>query len=101
LSGTIPAEWSSLTNLKALNLGHNKGLSGEIPAFLGKEVTELDFLDLQSTGLNGKIPIALEHLTAMSTFPTRVLFFFSVCFGTLLGEHSHLFRAVRSPFLSC
>ena len=51
LSGEIPAELGSLSNLESLDLSGN-GLSGEIPAELGS-LSNLTYLDLSGNGLSG------------------------------------------------
>ena len=61
LTGEIPAELGSLTNLERLNLRHNQ-LTGEIPAELGS-LTNLERLDLNANQLTGEIPAELGSLT--------------------------------------
>ncbi len=63
LSGQIPAELSSLTNLRILNLSRNK-LSGPIPAWLGS-LTNLEQLWLAGNELSGPIPAELGSLTGL------------------------------------
>ena len=58
LSGEIPAELGSLSNLTSLLLGGN-ALSGEIPAELGS-LSNLETLDLGFTDLSGCVPSGLE-----------------------------------------
>ena len=62
-SGTIPSQWSAMTNLKTLNVGRNEKIIGEIPSFLGTDVKGIQELDFHRTGLTGMIPTALEHLS--------------------------------------
>ena len=57
LSGEIPPELSSLSNLKSLELHYNR-LSGEIPAELGS-LWNLESLGLIYNALDAKIPV--EH----------------------------------------
>ena len=57
LSGEIPAELGSLSNLEYLDLQRNE-LSGEIPAELGS-LSNLEYLDLQGNELSGEIPAEL------------------------------------------
>ena len=61
LTGGIPAELGSLTNLKWLYLNNNQ-LTGGIPAELGS-LTNLERLDLSSNRLSGEIPAELGSLT--------------------------------------
>ena len=58
LSGEIPAELGSLSNLESLRLGGNS-LSGEIPAELGS-LSNLEYLVLHSNELSGCVPSSLE-----------------------------------------
>ena len=58
LSGEIPAELGSLSNLQSLWLNHN-GLSGEIPAELGS-LSYLKWLRLGGNSLSGCVPSSLE-----------------------------------------
>ncbi len=61
LSGEIPAELDSLSNLIILDLGENE-LSGEIPAWLGS-LSNLELLDLRRNELSGEIPAELDSLS--------------------------------------
>ena len=61
LTGEIPAELGSLTNLLQLYLSDNQ-LTGEIPAELGS-LTNLDWLQLSDNRLTGEIPAELGSLT--------------------------------------
>ena len=65
LSGEIPAELGSLSNLTALNLRLNE-LSGEIPAELGS-LANLGRLSLSYNDLSGEIPQELGGLSNLST----------------------------------
>ena len=66
LSGEIPAElWGNLTNLQVLSLSINT-LSGEIPAELGN-LTNLQVLSLSANGLSGEIPEELGGLTNLQS----------------------------------
>ena len=58
LSGEIPAELGSLSNLTRLELGNNE-LSGEIPAELGS-LSNLVSLRLSNNELSGCVPSSLE-----------------------------------------
>ena len=64
LTGEIPAELGSLTNLEFLHLSINQ-LTGEIPAELGS-LTNLEFLALGITRLTGEIPAELGDLTNLT-----------------------------------
>ena len=61
LSGEIPAELGSLSNLEVLYLKKN-ALSGEIPAELGS-LSNLEWLYLDSNALSGEIPPELGSLS--------------------------------------
>ena len=61
LSGEIPAELGSLSNLIQLWLGQNQ-LSGEIPAELGS-LSDLEWLYLDGNDLSGEIPAELGSLS--------------------------------------
>ena len=61
LTGEIPAELDSLTNLKRLEFGNNN-LTGEIPMELGN-LSNLETLLLHYNRLVGEIPTELTHLS--------------------------------------
>ncbi len=63
LSGPIPSELSSLENLQSLQL-HANYLSGYIPPALGR-LTHLTLLSLSSNFLQGPIPVELAGLTQL------------------------------------
>ena len=63
LTGAIPSELGNLTNLKVLNLGDTQ-LTGEIPAELG-ELIELEDLFLGGSPLTGTIPPELGGLVKL------------------------------------
>ena len=64
LTGTIPPELGSLSNLKSLNLSNNR-LTGTIPAELGS-LSNLESLNLSSNELTG-IPGELGNLSNLET----------------------------------
>mmetsp|Transcript_20791 Transcript_20791/g.31308 ORF Transcript_20791/g.31308 Transcript_20791/m.31308 type:complete len:965 (+) Transcript_20791:157-3051(+) len=64
LSGTIPTEIGSLTNLSGLSLRENTQLSGSIPSEIGL-LTNLSFLDFYSNELAGAIPTNIGLLTGL------------------------------------
>ena len=65
LSGGIPAELGRLSNLAHLELSLN-GLSGEIPAWLGS-LSNLTYLKLSANALSGEIPAELGSLSNLVT----------------------------------
>ena len=65
LSGEIPAELGSLSNLTELGL-HGNNLSGEIPAELGS-LSNLQFLKLNNNELSGEIPAELGGLSNLAS----------------------------------
>ena len=58
MSGEIPPELGSLSNLTSLSLARNQ-LSGEIPAWLGN-LANLESLILNDNRLSGCVPGSLE-----------------------------------------
>ena len=64
LSGEIPPELGSLSNLTDLSLYHN-ALSGAIPAELGN-LSNLAELDLRNNALSGAIPAELGSLSNLT-----------------------------------
>ena len=64
LTGEIPSEIGSLTNLTYLNLGHND-LTGEIPVEIG-QLTNLTYLILYENQLTGSIPSEIGNLTNLT-----------------------------------
>ena len=61
LSGEVPPELGSLSNLQSLRLGSNE-LSSEIPSELGS-LSDLQWLNLSSNQLSGEIPKELGSLS--------------------------------------
>ena len=53
-TGTLPAEWSTLTNLESLDVKANAGLTGTIPTEYAM-LTNLNNLDLRATDLTGEV----------------------------------------------
>ena len=66
LSGEIPAELGSLSNLAELYLSANE-LSGEIPAELGS-LSNLSVLHLIGNELSGCVPSSLENQLGFDSF---------------------------------
>ena len=64
LTGQLPAELGSLTNLEYLHLGNNN-LTGPIPAELGN-LTKLRWLRLEDNNLTGPLPATLGSLTKLT-----------------------------------
>ena len=65
LSGEIPAELGSLSNLEWLKLSNNE-LSGEIPAWLGS-LSNLEYLYLNGNELSGCVSSSLEDQLSSSS----------------------------------
>ena len=63
LTGSIPTQLGSLSNLQYLNL-HTNQLTGGIPTQLGS-LTSLQRLFLSTNGLTGSIPTQLGNLTSL------------------------------------
>jgi len=81
LSGMLPSELGSLTNLQTLDL-HNSSLSGKIPSWLGS-LTTLQTLDLHNSSLSGTIPSWLGSLSNLQKLRNSLS-------GTLPSELSSL-----------
>ena len=64
LSGSIPPELGSLTNLASLDLAYNN-LTGRIPAELGNPVN-LRWINFTSNNLTGTIPLELANLERLT-----------------------------------
>ena len=89
LSGEIPKELGSLSNLKRLELGNNQ-LTGEIPSELGN-LSALETLLLGSDtsyagGLSGSIPKELGSLSKLETLNLR----FNLLTGDIPAELGNL-----------
>ena len=70
MSGEIPPELGSLSNLVTLSLGGNDLLSGEIPAWLGS-LSNLTEMGLSRSGLRGCVPRAWKtSWTTLMACPT-------------------------------
>ena len=72
LSGEIPAELGSLSNLRWLEFKYND-LSGEIPAELGS-LSNLRWLEFKYNDLSGEIPAelgSLSNLEALELYPAN------------------------------
>ncbi len=63
LTGSIPTQLGSLTNLEHLDL-HSNQLTGSIPTQLGS-LTNLQYLNLHTNQLTGSIPTQLGSLTGL------------------------------------
>ena len=69
LTGTIPPELGSLSNLESLTIQDN-GLTGEIPAELGN-LSNLTNLNFYGNGLTGEIPAELGILSNLTNLDLR------------------------------
>ena len=67
LSGEIPAELGSLSNLRGLYL-HDNSLGGEIPAELGS-LSNLTELDLSGSHLSGCVPSSSQPKSVLEKLP--------------------------------
>ena len=70
LSGSIPSDLGSLSNLQSLNLIYNHGLSGEIPSELSS-LNNLQRMDLSGNSLSGEIPSELSNLNNLQRMDLR------------------------------
>ena len=89
LTGTIPTELGGLSNLESLDLSSNE-LTGTIPAGLGS-LSNLESLDLSSNELTGSIPAELGGLANLKSLSLS----FNELTGTIpaeLGSLSNLER---------
>ncbi len=66
LSGTIPSELGSLSNLQRLSLHHNNSLSGTIPSELGS-LSNLQELSVNNNRLSGTLPSGLGSLSNLQS----------------------------------
>ena len=57
LSGTLPASWSSLTNLNTLQISNNNNITGALP-YAWSNMTALRRLQLSGNALAGPLPPA-------------------------------------------
>ena len=64
LTGTIPAELSTMTSMGILQL-YSNSLTGTIPVELST-MTSIEILQLYSNSLTGTIPVELSTMTSMS-----------------------------------
>ena len=87
LSGEIPAELGSLSNLESLKLSNNgNGLSGEIPPELSS-LSNLITLDLQSNALSGELPPELGSLSNLRDLELEWNSDLSGCVPSSLEDH--------------
>jgi len=61
--GTIPEDWSLLSNLEVLKLANNK-LNGPLPSGLGS-LSKLGLLSLQGNKFSGNVPTTLGKMTSL------------------------------------
>jgi Leucine-rich repeat (LRR) protein len=66
LTGSLPAELGSLTELTRLDVSTNPGLHGTLPSSLGN-LTKLTYLTVSDTNIDGTVPNAFGALTALKT----------------------------------
>ncbi|GAB4831094.1 hypothetical protein Ancab_005104, partial [Ancistrocladus abbreviatus] len=66
LSGEIPPEIGSFSEIQALNLSYNK-FTGSIPETFSN-LSQIESLDLSHNSLNGSIPTQLIELNSLAVF---------------------------------
>jgi hypothetical protein len=93
LTGTIPAQLSTLTNLESLSYRDNVGLTAAtIPSYIGT-FTKLTYLNLRNCTLTGVIPPSLLALTNVATQAlvgsASALVTFIFIFSALCARKSH------------
>ena len=96
LSGEIPTELGSLSNLSWLMLNGN-GLSGEIPAELGN-LSHLKVLRLDNTYLSGEIPEELGNLSNLEHLGLSSFNDLSGCVPSSLEDQLIVFVLGGLPF---
>ncbi|KAJ3322754.1 hypothetical protein HDV06_002805 [Boothiomyces sp. JEL0866] len=64
LTGTIPDDLCSMSQLQKFKLNSNGGVTGNIPNCIGN-LKKLEYLTLGGTALNGPIPKSLSDLSAL------------------------------------
>ncbi|KAJ9683261.1 hypothetical protein PVL29_019021 [Vitis rotundifolia] len=64
LSGELPSALQNCTNIRTLDLGGNR-FSGNIPAWIGQTMPDLQILRLRSNLFNGSIPLQLCTLSSL------------------------------------
>ena len=89
LTGSLPAELGSLSQLRWLEAAGNSGLTGPIPAELGN-LANLEFLSLLGNWLTGSIPATLGRVANLE----RVWFHGNALSGSVPAELGNL-RALR------
>lgn len=67
LSGTLPAELGSLTELTDLIVSNDPGLGGTLPSSLGK-LSKLKVLDVAFTSIQGTVPESFGGLTQLELY---------------------------------
>ncbi|KAI9326383.1 hypothetical protein BDR26DRAFT_877357 [Obelidium mucronatum] len=63
---TLPYSLSAFTNLRTFQL-FNHGIVGQIPSFLGTQLTNLVTLNLRQNNLTGRIPVSLENCVRLTS----------------------------------
>ena len=68
LTGTIPSELATLTNLQHLSFSGGEGLTGTLPDSFGESLTDLRFLQFAFTQIGGTIPASFAGLRRLKTW---------------------------------
>ncbi|XP_076914254.1 receptor-like protein EIX2 [Bidens hawaiensis] len=87
LEGNIPVSLQNLTRLVTMDLGNNLFM-GTIPFWIGENLSEIKFLNLESNKFTGKIPLhfcQLNNLQFLSLSRNNITGSIPRCLGNLSG----------------